>query len=372
MKQKIIYIISNINKSLAFEWVAQYLDHAKYDLVFILLNQSDSVLEKHLQSINVRVYRVHYAGKGNAISAFFKTYAILKKERANVVHAHLIEACLIGLLAAYVAGVKKRIHTRHNSTFHHLFFPRAVWYDKLINFLSTDIVAISDVVKKVLVKQEGVALSKIHMIHHGFVFEDPETISKERVNTLRNKYGLSIQESPVIGVISRFIKWKGIQYIITAFVEVLKKHNNAVLLLANAKGPYEKELHKLLKALPENSYRIIPFEEDVFALYKLMDVFVHVPINYDIEAFGQTYVEALSLEVPSVFTLSGIANEFITDKENALVVDYENSNQIFSAINLLLNDRELAVKLATKGKEHVLDKFDIKNTIKLLQEMYDS
>jgi hypothetical protein len=63
-----------------------------------------------------------------------------------------------------------------------------------------------------------------------------------------------------------------------------------------------------------------------------------VPIDDTIEAFGQTYIEALISGVPSVFTLSGVASEFIENGKNALVVDYKNSEQISVAIDQILTN----------------------------------
>ena len=70
-------------------------------------------------------------------------------------------------------------------------------------------------------------------------------------------------------------------------------------------------IQEAVKELPQNSYCVIPFEKDLFSLYQLFDVYVHTPINPTLEAFGQTYVEALAAGIPSVFTMSGVAPQFV-------------------------------------------------------------
>ena len=77
-----------------------------------------------------------------------------------MVHTHLFEASLLGLSAAKFTRVKRRIYTRHHSTYHHEYYPKAIKYDRLINFLATEIVAISNNVKEVLRRKEGVAENK--------------------------------------------------------------------------------------------------------------------------------------------------------------------------------------------------------------------
>jgi len=123
--------------------------------------------------------------------------------------------------------------------------------------------------------------------------------------------------------------------------------------------------------LPEDAYTEIVFENNLFALYKLFDVFVHTPINSKVEAFGQTYIEALAASIPAVFTISGVASEFIIPNENALVVDYCNSKQIYNAILRLLKDKNLKDKLINNGKRSI-QQFDLEKYIEKLELLYSS
>ena len=223
---------------------------------------------------------------------------LLKKNKIEIVHCHLFEACIFGLIGAKLAGKKKRIHTRHNSTINHDYYPHAVKYDKLINYLSTDIVAISQVVKDVLMKKEHVPEKKITIIYHGFDLEEMDKIARSAEASLVTKYNLAEDKKPVIGVISRFIHYKGIQYIIPAFKKLLEKYPNAQLVFANTSGPFSKEIKDILISLPSKNYILIPFEENIFGLYQLFDIFVHVPINAESEAFGLVYIEAWAMETP--------------------------------------------------------------------------
>lgn len=242
-------------------------------------------------------------------------------------------------------------------------------YDKYVNKLSTHIVSISQVVTRILVEKEKVSAEKIYLIHHGFILQDFAKKNNEKTGLLHQKYNEK-GNKPVVGVISRYVNWKGIQYIIPAFKEVLKTYPDAHLILANTNGNFKNEIKQLLKELPEENYTEIVFEKDIFSLYHLFDVFVHTPISVQAEAFGQTYVEALASGIPSVFTLSGVANEFIIDRKNAVVVPYANSESITNSIKLLLDDDHLRNNLTTQGKQDVMDKFALPNMINLLEVLY--
>lgn len=210
---------------------------------------------------------------------------------------------------------------------------------------------------------------KIHLIHHGFLLEKFSNVSEFDINKLKEKYILP-NAQPVIGVISRYLELKGIQYIIPAFEKLLKEYPNALLVLANSSGNYKIKILKLLETIPKENYVEIKFESDLFSLYKLFDIFVHVPISKEIEAFGQTYVEALAASIPSIFTLSGVASEFINDKKNAIIVPYKNSEKIYEALNELIINKKLKDKIIQQGKEDVSTLFNIDKTIQKIEYLY--
>jgi glycosyltransferase involved in cell wall biosynthesis len=368
---KIAYVVSQIDKALAFEWIVEGLDSIKFELIFILMSPGSSELERYLSDKKIKTYTIHYNGKKDLLKSVLKIYQILKREHVQIVHAHLFEASLAGMIAAALARIRKRIYSRHYSMQHHEYFPAAVKYDRLINRLSTDIVAISRNVKDVLMQKENVNENKIHLIHHGFknhLFEK-EAIDFSRISGLRKKYNIE-NKKPVVGVIARFIHLKGIQFIIPAFKKLLDEYPDAVLILANADGSYKLEIEKLLQELPPGNFREIKFENDIFALYHLFDVFVHVPINKECEAFGQTYVEALAAGIPSVFTLSGVASEFIEDRKNACVVPYKDVDSIYNALSEILKSPEKFQPMIEQGKKDVQRLFPIQNMIQQFENLY--
>ncbi|MEM6634196.1 MAG: glycosyltransferase family 4 protein [Bacteroidota bacterium] len=370
-QKHITYILSDIDKALAFEWIFQELDAREFNLSFILINQKPSFLFEYLIKHKVVAKEYVYASTKGFIKHIPAIIRDLRQWKTDIVHTHLLKANLAGLLSARLAGVKKRIHTRHHATFHHVYAPKAVKYDHFTNFLSTDIVAISDNVKKILTDKENVRPQKISIIKHGFDLTLFSAKDPSSIESVRKKYNPH-KKAPVIGVISRYIHWKGIQYIIPAFHQLLKRYPNAYLLLANAQGPFKAEIQSLLATLPQGSYCEIEFEKDIASLYQLMDIFVHVPIDRESEAFGQIYVEALASGIPSIFTLSGIAAEFIKDGQNALTVNFQDSEEIFLAMGQILENSTLKNQLIQQGIKDVSVDFSLNRMIDELQYLYRS
>jgi glycosyltransferase involved in cell wall biosynthesis len=367
---RVTYIISAVNKALAFEWIAKHLNPRKVALSFILMNPADSELEQYIREQGLPMVRVVYRGKADLLRAIREVRSQLKDWKSQVVHTHLFDANVVGLLAAWSVGVPRRILTRHHSTLHHQYFPRAVYYDRFTNALTTHIVAITEMVKRILVEKEGVKPEKIRLIHHGFdlgTFMQPQS---EQVAVLQQKYQTS-GRYPVIGVIARQTEWKGIQYIIPAFASLREQYPTAKLLLANAHGDYQKEIQALLhQHLPAESYEQIRFENDLGSLYQLFDVYVHTPIDDHSEAFGQTYVEALAAGIPAVFTLSGVAPEFIRHEENALVVPFADSAAIATSIQRYLTNPALRAQVRTAGQAVATQRFGLDTYLCALEDLY--
>jgi glycosyltransferase involved in cell wall biosynthesis len=371
MTKKLCWIVSNLDYSKQFDQLAQYLHNSeKYTLSYILLAEKQPIFYDLFKKRGIDVYFVEYHSKKDLPTAIAKIYRILKRVTPDIVHTNLFEATFAGLIAARLAGVKSRIHTRHHSNESHLFYPkRAIYYDKLINYLSTKIVAVSDVVAEVMIKLENVPAEKIMVIPHGFMLEEM-TADAGVTEKVRKDYNLT-DAYPVVGVVSRFVNWKGIQYVIPAFKKLLADHPKARLVMANARGNYSDQLRQQLRdELEENQYVIINIERRIFELFKTFDVFVHVPISREIEAYGQVYIEPLVLKVPSIFTLSGIANSFVEDGKNALVVPHENSEAIYEALKTMLADKELRERISDQGYKDVWSRYHINDMFTRLDELY--
>lgn len=370
MKHRVTLILSNHNKAVQYEWLVDFIDKEKFELSFIFLNPGDSFVERFVASRNLKFERITFHSKKDIPKAISGIWRFLKRNKTETVHTHLFEANICGLTAAWLAGIRKRIYTRHHSSYHHKFFPKAIKYDRYCNFMATHIVAITEMVKRIVVEQEGADEKKIRVIPHGFNLDEFRFVDAAVVEEVKRKYNLQNAQK-VIGVVSRFTYWKGIHHIIPAFKKLLTDFPGAVLVLANANGNYKSEISKQLKeTLDGKNYRVIEFENNSFALFKCFDAFVHVPIDDDSEAYGQVYVEALAAGVPSVFTLSGIAHDFILNGENALVVGYQSSDEIYAALKRLFSDDNLRKNLIANGQQSISKLFTFERFLKQTETLY--
>lgn len=368
---KVVFVVSGTRKSLQFEWTARELRKQGVAQYFVLFGEKDTPLAAYLRGLQIPVFEFPLFRRAGMLVCFLNVFFVLLRIRPHVVHTHMQEANFFGLLAARALFIKKRIYTRHHSTFHHDYHPKAVKRDRFINSLATAIIAPSLKTADVLINLEGVEKKKVHCIPHGFDLHYFAGVEQARVDSLRSRYDIGKTEKIIIGCIARYTQFKGVQILIPAFRKFLQKYPDALLVLANARGDFQAEIRELLRTLPKESFREIEFEDDAAALYQLFTINVNLPVDQHAEAFGQTFVEALAAGIPSVFTLSGIGCEFIVDRDNALVALHNDVESAFLKMSELAADQDLRKKIVTGGLRSVA-RFDIGLMAERLCALYRS
>lgn len=329
-----------------------------YELKVVLIGRGNTYHEKFLIANNIPVFQIGYHSKGDFLYACMKLINFLRQERPSLIHSHFWLATFTSIPISWLLRIPNRVITRHHGNFHHIYHKKGVWIDIILNRLATLIISPTVNIRNLMMQSEYVRPTKIEVINHGIDCNYYSATTEERVQTIRKRYDIP-GTAPVIGVISRHLEWKGIQYTIAAFEEVVKSVPTAHLILANANGKYRTILENRLRNLPANSYTIIEYENDIASLYSIFDIFVHVPIDIFSESFGLIYIEAMAAGKPCIFTLSGVAPDFIRHEYNALVVGYKNHSQIVSSILRLQSDKKLADKLITNGKESASQYSDV-------------
>lgn len=369
---RLVYVVWLETRWPLMESVCRGIDQARFDLSFVLLNRATPPLAPVLDELGIPWIHVPFRRRSDLPRAMRAIWRHCRGVRPDIIHTHFMNACLAGLTVAALRGVPVRIHTRHHAGPVSWKYRRP-WqelYDFYNNALSTAIIAPSVAVRRALTGRNRVREGKVIVLHHGFDIDAFDIVSDGRLRALRERYGIG-DSHPVIGILSRYEAIKGIQYVLPAFERLLQMYPDALLLLAPARGHYQADLAPALARIPSRNRREIPFEDDVHALYKLLDVFVHAPIGPAVEGFGQVYIEAMAAGVPSVITCAGIALELARDRENAVVVPYRDSGAIFRGIRDVLGDDKLRDTIIRNGRRDARS-FTAKAMIDGLESIYES
>jgi glycosyltransferase involved in cell wall biosynthesis len=352
----IVFVISNESSVPYFNWFAERASHQKdYKFTFITLYKEKPKMIDDVGKYGWDCYWIkydHHKRKIGMIIVFFKLYKLFRKIKPDIVHTHLFDDSLPGLLAARIAGIKKRVITKQDTTFHYYYAPKWVFADKINNLNATDIVPVSKEAEKFIIEKENAPKEKISMIHHGIPIETFTQSNEERKKELIEKYQL--QGKKIIGTVARLIEWKGYRYIIGAIPDIVKKYPDAVFLFVG-EGSQKQELIELAEELNVLKYIIFTGWIDrtyIPSLYSILDVYAHAA-NY--EPFGFVIPEAMMGGAPIVSTPTGSALDAIKHKENGCLVKYKDSASLAEGICYAI---EHGSEFIGKGKQTAIEMYN--------------
>jgi glycosyltransferase involved in cell wall biosynthesis len=88
------------------------------------------------------------------------------------------------------------------------------------------------------------------------------------------------------------------------------------------------------------------------------------------EGFPMAVLDAWAYGIPVICTIAGGLTDIIRDRENAMIVECGNINQLANRIEIIINDSNLRKKLSLKSYELANTKFNLKNINKQIGNLY--
>ncbi|NQU99395.1 MAG: glycosyltransferase family 4 protein, partial [Parcubacteria group bacterium] len=224
-------------------------------------------------------------------------------------------------------------------------------------------ITVSNSVKKQLIKL-GLNKNKIKVIHNGI------NANKFKPTKIRDtKYEI---QNTIIGSAGRLNTEKGMDYLIKAFKNILRKYSDTKLQIAG-QGPEEENLKKLVKNLGlENNIEFLGYidDNDISKFYNNISIFALTPTRR--ESFGIVVAEAGASGKPSVVTnISGLT-EVVENNKTGLVVESKNINAISEALIKLIKNKELREQFGKNARKRVLEKFTEEKMINEFEKIFNS
>lgn len=307
-----------------------------------------------------KVIRLHYPSPLFRIYRpllFFKLHSRLIKEDYDLIHAH--EFCPITEATAITSKLYRipLVLTTHGLFSMMIKSPKlnlldeSYFEERLISKLAKKIICVSKADAHLLQNSKIAPPEKISVIGNGIDMEKWSVLPP--YGHFRQTYKIGENEKIIacVGVIT----WrKGFQYAIFAMKYIINKIK-AKLVIAGPDVGYLKILKELARRLKlENNIIFTGALDDSMlkALYRDCDVFV-CPSIY--EPYSLVILEAMACVKPIVATKSGGIPEFITEGANGLLVEPCNPKKLAEAIIKLLEDQNMASKLAKEAYRTALN-----------------
>jgi glycosyltransferase involved in cell wall biosynthesis len=222
------------------------------------------------------------------------------------------------------------------------------------------VIAVSKVISSHILENYCVDKSKIELIHGGCDTKafNPAAVSPERIDTLRIKWRIPQDSTPVIMLPGRLTQWKGQDVFIEGLALIKDLPFYAVCVgETEENSSFTKKLQDRIRRHDlEDKVKLVGHCSDMPAALMVADFVVSASSSQP-EAFGKIAIEAMAMSKPVLSTRHGGSLETIVEGETGWFVAPSNPRQMAKAIGKILGNRQLVLETGQRGREWVLENF---------------
>lgn len=320
-----------------------------------------------------RIYMFRRMSPLKDIKSLFQFVRLFYNEKPYMVHSMTPKAGLLCMLAAWLTGVPRRVHT-----FTGLVWPTALGLSRRVLMLTdwltcacaTHVIPEGQGVLNDL--QQHITKKPMRVLGYGNVRGVDMMKFSRRPEIMEQAKVLKKEGIFTFVFVGRIVGDKGINELVAAFCKLNRKYSETRLFLV---GKYEADLDPVkaetLNAIHTNSAieAVGPkFSDDLLAYYAASDCFVFPSYR---EGFPNTVMEAGAMGLPSIVTDINGSREIITDGKNGMVIPSKNADALYVAMEQMLINREQTKRLADNAREMISCRFEQNFVCKCLYDFYD-
>jgi len=353
-----------------FAQLARRYDRSRFDMIFGTLGRISPGLRQVIEEQGVEVVSLNCSSRCAYPGRLLRLMGILRSLRVDIVHTHLFDPSVVGLIAGTFAKVPVRVMTRHYSDYHTRIQKK--WHtrlDRMCTRLAHSVIAVSRQTKQVMVEEERAPAEKVVVIHNGIDLSRVATPSEEEVIQLRRE--LKLEETvAVIAVVARLHPEKGQEYLFRALPRMLAATGGKLRLLVAGAGPFRGAYEREVSALGVGgAVRFLGFRTDVARILAASDVVVLPSVA---EAFGLVLAEAMAMRTAVVATRVGGIPELVEDGVTGILVPPASPEALAEAILSLLRDPARRMRLGEAGRSRVVEGFRFETMMKGYETLYET
>ncbi len=186
------------------------------------------------------------------------------------------------------------------------------------------------------------------------------------------KENISGKKEITIGIIKSLEKKYGIDFLIKAFNEVVKKSDKHLKLLIVGDGSKKAEYIKLccgLQIADKVTFTGTVPHNDVIKYHRQIDIFVSLS-TLDSESFGVSLVEAMACGKPVIVSDVAGFKEVIGNADNGIIVQKNSYKEAADAIYFYLENPSEALRKGVSARSHILQHYDWNKNVEQMIGVY--
>ncbi len=364
----IVHLAQDTDTSGYFPQLARWHDRSRYRMIFATLYPTAPWLREYMESQGVQCFSCRCRSRKEYPLGLARLRGFLQRQRVDILHTHLFDPSVVGLLAGLAARTPVRVMTRHYSNYHTRVNKR--WHtrlDQLCTALCHRVIAVSQHTAQGMLDDEGAPPDRLRVILNGVDFERLQLSAPSAPQRLHEEFAPNGEF--LLLQVARLHPEKGHEFLFRALAMIRGRVSQPVRLLLAGTGPFESEYRRQVKELEiEDLVVFLGFRRDIPDLMAAADVVVLASVA---EAFGLVLTEALYLNKPVVATRAGGIPEIVQDGVDGLLVPPASPEALSDAIVELMQNPQLRHRLANAGREKVLGRFSFEQMIRQYEEVYE-
>ncbi|KUK77845.1 MAG: Glycosyl transferase, group 1 [candidate division WS6 bacterium 34_10] len=320
-------------------------DYRDNELWVYPLRRTDNEIQ-----IQARIVQQTRNSKFN-ISNIFKLKRFIRNNDIQIVHLHLTNSLMIGLLISLFFNSRKEVKFVYHE---HGTILNAVERGSLFMFIYKNLlkcsgkifdgfIAISGVVQSSL--KRYVPIDKIKLLYNPIDTKRFSNKEKEfRGASFRSENNIG-NDKFLIGFAGRLIPRKGWSLFLKV-AEQLIEEKDSVFLIAGVGDDFD-QINDYIKTNKLDNVKLLGFVSNIESFYSALDLLIVPSIN--VEPMGLTYLEAMSIGIPVIATNVPAFNEIITDKSNGLLFNNKDDKSLLKKVRLIRSNNSLRDRLSRKA-----------------------
>jgi glycosyltransferase involved in cell wall biosynthesis len=229
-------------------------------------------------------------------------------------------------------------------------------------------IAVAEVVKDILVREDGIDSSMVTCIPNG-VEDTTESFRRETRVRIRAEWNITPQ-TVVIGNVARLVPFKGHEYLLQSIALVVATSPN-VFFPVLGDGELLSELEQQARALGiEDHVRFLGFRENVNELYPAFDIYCHSSVERAEEAFPLAVLHALAAGLPVVSTNVGGISSMVEHETTGFLTPPEQPKALADALLLLMKNSELRRTMGKASLKSFLTRFSASLMAERVEQIY--
>jgi len=306
----------------------------------------------------------------NIAISTLSVYRVLSKETFDVLHINnggypATEGCIAAVFAGRLAGARRIIMSVHSIARDRHTSIGAIenFLDKLVVKNLDAVIVATESVKASLCSKRSFPQALIKIIRHGVTFPSFNVPGI----SVRQEFGVPA-DTKIIVMSARFDGTKGQEYLIEA-LSLLKENNANFKCFFLGDGAFYKKIVSYSEKLNLDGNVIFTgYRKDVLQFLQCSDMLVQPSIAYENSPYS--VLEAMACALPVVGTNVGGIPELIEDGRTGFIIPPRDPKALYSAIRALIVDEALAKSMGLSGRQRVIEKFNMADSITQTQSIY--